>query len=391
MEKFFVSCELGFEEELREELEEVSGFFVGGDSRPLPEFPQDWHRVKGGWEFSASLFWGLQINYWSRIASRLWLRGPQFKARSFSELKSHWSKLVFPWDDGRELCLQVHSTQSKLFHEAAIQRELGSQKMAPQIVSLRIERDQVQVSFDTSGEHLHRRGLNKIVGSAPLRETRAAWAVHLLQKNLPPAENIHWVDPCVGSGTLLSELAHWNQPLERSFSFQNWRLCPKILRQRPPHFWGSKQFHQGLTGIDLDTSFIEASGVEQLGVRILRGDCRQIPRESLGIPLGNEEEVLLCCFTNPPYGERISDQELRLEELAQLLLGWNVGYWGLFYPSSRRDRVKALLKWKVEICRSFSNGGLATDFYLLRLSEGPSGDLGDEALFPEALSHSKPS
>ncbi|MEI7974003.1 MAG: hypothetical protein WCH11_06515, partial [Bdellovibrio sp.] len=128
----------------------------------------------------------------------------------------------------------------------------------------------------------------------------------------------------------------------------------------------------------LDTSFLEGSRCVELGTRILQGDCRRISRESLGISLGAEGDVLLCCFTNPPYGERISDQELSLEDLAHLLLGWKVTYWGLFYPSARRAQVKALPRWKVEICRSFSNGGLATDFYLMRLFKGSSLPFVDE-------------
>jgi putative N6-adenine-specific DNA methylase len=73
----------------------------------------------------------------------------------------------------------------------------------PLTVYLRVRREKVTVSVDTSGEHLHRRGYRTHAGDAPLRENLAAAC--LLSLGYDGSKPL--VDPCCGSGTFAVEAA----------------------------------------------------------------------------------------------------------------------------------------------------------------------------------------
>src|SRR5690606_23820596 len=71
---------------------------------------------------------------------------------------------------------------------------------------VRLSDDRCTISLDTSGEHLHRRGVRTHVGAAPLRETVAAAMALTALKGLEHSPDVV-VDPFCGSGTLLIETA----------------------------------------------------------------------------------------------------------------------------------------------------------------------------------------
>src|SRR5690625_3233288 len=103
---------------------------------------------------------------------------------------------------------EQHSLQAGYLDEAELE------------VHLRLLNDHCTVSFNTSGEHLHKRGFRRCIGEAPLRETVAAAAV---LEAWDGHDLIH--DPFCGAGTLLLEAADLVSGLApgraRSFAFEH--------------------------------------------------------------------------------------------------------------------------------------------------------------------------
>jgi putative N6-adenine-specific DNA methylase len=91
-----------------------------------------------------------------------------------------------------------------------------------QTIFIRGVNDRFTVSIDSSGDHLHKRGLKKHTGKAPLRETLAAAALLLAgysgQKPL--------IDPMCGTGTFSLEAAMMAEGIPagwfRQFAFMGW-------------------------------------------------------------------------------------------------------------------------------------------------------------------------
>src|SRR5206468_3821386 len=87
---------------------------------------------------------------------------------------------------------------------------------------VRIVNDECEISADTSGELLHRRGYRRDVAKAPLRETLAAAMV--LASGWERSQPL--LDPMCGSGTIPIEAALIGRRappgLRRSFQFVNW-------------------------------------------------------------------------------------------------------------------------------------------------------------------------
>jgi len=127
-----------------------------------------------------------------------------------------------------------------------------------------LNRDDVVLSLDLSGDALHIRGYREDTGKAPLRETLAAAIVLRSgwQKGTP------LVDPMCGSGTLLIEAAqmeaqiapqlyrlHWGFDFWQGHNQAAWEKVKEAAlalaeaekqRENPPHFYGFDLDHRVL-------------------------------------------------------------------------------------------------------------------------------------------------
>jgi putative N6-adenine-specific DNA methylase len=274
----------------------------------------------GGVEFRGGLRELYLANLWLRTASRVVVRLGSVRSRDFPD---YYRKLVrLPW--GRflrpEATVQVRATShgSRLNHsgriaetvEAAINRALGREAspaidpaLAPQLVLARFEDDLCQLSIDSSGALLHRRGYREESAMAPLRETLAA-AV-LLQLGWNGAEPL--VDPMCGSGTFAIEAALLARNLppgrERSFAFMAW---PRYR----PGLWQALLLEAGrqsrplavtIVGADRDPRALAAArrNAERAGVaENLRLECLELARLQAPAASG-------LMLANPPYGTRL--------------------------------------------------------------------------------------
>jgi len=192
-------------------------------------------------------------------------------------------------------------------------------------LDVRLDRERATLSLDLSGDSLHRRAYRARGVAAPLKENLAA-AV-LLRSGWPAiAAAGEFVDPLCGSGTLVIEaalLALDIAPgsLRSYFGFIGWRghdraLWQSLVDEARARREAAASRRIVLRGYDNDAAAVRAA-IENSERAKLRGfvhferrELEQLVRES--------EAATGLLATNPPYGERIGDQE-RLQALYQML------------------------------------------------------------------------
>ena len=157
-------------------------------------------------------------------------------------------------------------------------------------VEVSIQKDEVTISLDTTGDALHRRGYRTGVleRGAPLKETLAA-SMLLLRQWTPDRPLL---DPFCGSGTILLEaalIAHNVAPgLRRSFASEDWPLICDAgdwarLRSDAEEQVGTPPGGVHMFGADIDRRAVEmsyehlrAAGLER-SVRLSVSDVRRLP------------------------------------------------------------------------------------------------------------------
>lgn len=270
----------------------------------------------GGVPFSTDLEGLGRANLHLRTASRVLVRLAEFEARGFAELERRaarvsWDQVLGP---GVAPTFRVTSRKSKLYHGRAIEERLsgavgrsgGRTAGHEQEFVVRVFRDQVTISADSSGDLLHQRGYRLETAKAPLRETLAA--ALLLASGWDPATPL--VDPFCGSGTIPIEAALLARRMapgrHRRFAFQRWpgfdagrwqalldRADEGALRSAPAPILGS----------DRDAGAIRAAAANATRAGVLEDiSLRQMAVSSLSAP-GPEGRVI----TNPPYGVRVGE------------------------------------------------------------------------------------
>lgn len=176
-------------------------------------------------------------------------------------------------------------------------------------INIHIQEDQLTVSFDSSGESLHKRGYRYQVDKAPMNEVLAAGLILLSgwkgEKN--------FVDAMCGSGTIPIEAAMiaMNIPsgyYRNNFGFMKWKDFDSEL-------WNSvwKEANEKIKDIDIE---IFASDRSVKAVEIARNnfekahlhkDIRLFKKhlDQLTPPAAPGIMIL-----NPPYGERLEENDL---------------------------------------------------------------------------------
>jgi putative N6-adenine-specific DNA methylase len=203
-----------------------------------------------------------------------------------------------------------------------------------QLFIVRIVHDQVEISADSSGELLHRRGYRQEIAKAPLRETLAAAMV--LASGWRKGEPL--LDPMCGSGTIPIEaalIARGIAPgLHRKFQFMNWPTFDSARWDTILEHARSAATHSSekIRGSDRDAGAIQAAGrnAERAGV----ADAIQFSEEAISGSIAELEDLgdrAGWILTNPPYGIRIGEGEDLRNLYASLGAGlktkpgWKVG------------------------------------------------------------------
>ena len=187
-------------------------------------------------------------------------------------------------------------------------------------IHVHIDRDQVTVSLDTSGESLHRRGYKTATNIAPINEVLAAGMLMLSGWD----GTSHFIDPMCGSGTILAEAAMiaCNIPANinrKEFAFEKWsdwdsQLFDNILESLLKK---TREFHYTITGYDKAPSAV-SKAIDNIQNANLS--------EYINIKQANffetekETDGPLHMVFNPPYGERLDiDMERFYREIGDTL------------------------------------------------------------------------
>ena len=182
--------------------------------------------VPGGVRFAGNLETALRACLWSRVATRVVLVLARFPAADKDEL--HAGVMSIPWEEhipaSGTMAVDALTRRSALDHErfvaqrtkdGVVDRLREAKGRRPDVdrerpnvlVHVHLDKDLATVGVDLSGGGLHRRGIARTTGPAPLKESLAAAMLMLAGWPDAAASGTPLVDPMCGSGTLLVEAA----------------------------------------------------------------------------------------------------------------------------------------------------------------------------------------
>lgn len=330
----FAPCPMGLEEALAAELTAL-GFENVQSTRAGCHFEADW--------------WGVQrANLYSRLATRILVRLGQAPVQHEDDILELAQSIAWERWFGPEHTLRVDTSavrspmQSLQYCNLRAKdgicdrlRELEGAR--PSIDTVRpdarvhlfLSADTATLYLDTSGESLFKRGWRFDKGDAPLRENLAAGILAL--SDWDPAAAL--IDPFCGSGTILIEAA-WialgvPPGITRPFGFER-------LRDHQPRRWEDlkeearsrilPELEAPLVGIDADPLAIEAAQ--------RNAERAFLTEDTIHFELGDARDAVAPAaagwmVTNPPYGERLDEEDLEFwrewsSNLKKEFAGWQV-------------------------------------------------------------------
>ncbi len=331
---FFAPCPRGLEAVLADELTALGA----ADIKP----------IDGGVGFAGDFALCYRANLWSRTAARiLWkvAEGPYKTEDDIYRLAlaQDWPKwfdvsrtlrvdttaIKCPLKSLDFITLRVKDAVCDKFRAETNDRPSIDTREPDMRVTVFLTSDRATLYLDTSGEALYKRGYRHAAVEAPLRENLAAGILKLT--GWVPGTPL--LDPMCGGGTFLVEAAQMALNIapgsDRWFAFEK-------FKNFNPDLWGAlyKEAEAGekprtplpIFGSDVDSKSVraaranlEAAGLEGV-VTVSRADMREA---SAPAPEGT-------MVMNPPYGERLSDQEELAalypemgKALKQRFAGWN--------------------------------------------------------------------
>lgn len=339
-QRFFAASSPGFEKACLQELK-----------IRLPDIQQA-STTPGGVEFTGRLDDCFRANLKLHIPNRILMRVSSFKSTNFRQLEKKagdiaWELFVRP--DSR-LKVHVATRHCRLLHSGAIAerikrainerlsgfesgQHLPGTAGGPQNIFLRGVDDFFNVSIDSSGELLYKRGLKEHTGKAPLRETLAGGA--LIMAGYNGSEPL--LDPLCGTGTFSLEGALMTKRIPpgwfRKFAFYRWPSFSKkrwmfIKRQAESKIVQSR--HPVIFASDSDGTVCQK--LEACIRKYHLTDTVQVQQMDFFKidPLELTDRTGTVCI-NPPYGRRLggrqeSDAFLHAvgDKLKQAYQGWKL-------------------------------------------------------------------
>ena len=316
MKQLFATTARGFEELLKVELTELGA--------------TECKIAQGGVHFQADDEALYRSLLWSRLASRILL--PIVNGKVYSDLDLYSIVTGQDWlsyfDEKATFFVDFNGTNQEIRHtqfgamrvkDAIVDYFERQGKARPNVdkdypdvrIHVYLNKEELVVSLDLSGEALHLRGYREDTGQAPLRETLAAAIV--LRSGWKKGTPL--VDPMCGSGTLLIEAAqmeaqiapqlyrlHWGFDCWKGHNQDAWdkvkaeavQQAETYFNQNPkPHFYGFDLDHRVLKKAQKNA---QNAGVAHL-IQWKQGDVAALKN-----PSPDEVGTVIC---NPPYGERL--------------------------------------------------------------------------------------
>lgn len=321
-----------------------------------------------------------RFNVFSRYSERLYIKLGDFKATTFTELFDGTKNLPFEnfidADDQfpvtgnciRSQLMSVPDCQS-IIKKAIVERLKLSYNLNwfPETNSLYkveffINKDDVTLMIDTSGQSLHKRGYRPESNEAPLRETLAAAMVKISR---PRNDVVIW-DPFCGSGTIAVEAAmlmsNTAPGINRSFAaekfdFLNEKLWSLAREEANDSIDRNAKFQVFASDIDSTCISLTNKNAKRAGVY---DNIRVFEKNALEIKKTDIKTTIVC---NPPYGERLLDRE-SVENLYRAMgkTFSALSPWQIYIISSVDDFEKLYGK-RADKVRKFYNGKLKCNYY----------------------------
>ncbi len=358
----FAPCPHGLEAALALELQAL-GYASVRAGRAGCHFQADWPGV-------------LRANLYSRLATRILVQVAHAEVRTEDDIlelarQTEWERWFGPEHSLRVDTSAVRSPMHSLQYcnlrakDGICDRLREREGARPDIDTVRpdarvhlfLDAEHATLYLDVSGESLFKRGWRLDKGEAPLRENLAAGLLAL--SGWTPAAAL--LDPFCGSGTLLIEAA-WialgvPAGIWRPFGFERlrphdarlWRDLKEDARSRI-----APRLDQPLVGSDNDPQAItaaranaERAHLSPEAIRFEVCDVRHMP------PPAEQGWIV----TNPPYGERLSDDDATLWSEWATHLKQHYGGWQLSIISSDLD-LPGRLRLKAHRRHPLRNGAL---------------------------------
>lgn len=305
-------CHFGLEKTLSFEVKKI-----GGENVTVSD---------GRVDFSGDERVLIRANMCLSTAERVAIILAQFKAKTFEELFQGVKNVAIEQYVGKfdKFPIKGFSLNSKLSSVPACQKiikkamvermksvyKIGFFQETDNLYQFRfsIMKDEVTFTLDTTGEGLHKRGYRRFSNAAPIKETLAAGIVDLARVR----DRDVICDPFCGSGTLLIESAikALGIPpcLNREFTAMSWDIIPKALWDEEREKLREeikKDVSFKAYGFDIDPEAVKLTreNAEKAGVaEYIMVECRDIGAFTY-------PEDVTCVLCNPPYGERMLEQE----------------------------------------------------------------------------------
>ncbi|HDX1010514.1 TPA: bifunctional 23S rRNA (guanine(2069)-N(7))-methyltransferase RlmK/23S rRNA (guanine(2445)-N(2))-methyltransferase RlmL [Pasteurella multocida] len=342
MKQLFATTARGFEELLKVELIDLGAM--------------DCQITQGGVHFHADEETQYRVLLWTRLASRILL--PIVTCKVYSDLDLYSAVVGQNWldyfDEKAHFMVDFNGTNREISHtqfgamrvkdgivdyfERVGKPRPNVDKSQPDIrIHAYLNREELVISLDLSGDALHMRGYREDTGKAPLRETLAAAIV--LRSGWQLGTPL--VDPMCGSGTLLIEAAqmqaniapqlhrlHWGFDFWKGHNQQAWDKVKGEAIELAEQTFNQNQ-KANFYGCDLDHRVLQKAkrNAQNAGVAHLiqwqQGDVAALKN-----PFVEEKGTVIC---NPPYGERLGTTPALIalysvfgQRLKQQFADWNV-------------------------------------------------------------------
>lgn len=384
---FFASCAKGIELLLKDEL-----LALGVDQA---------REKLAGVEFEADLVTAYKVCLWSRLANQVHRK---LHVAKFDSADAFYNELYsLPWasffDVKQSIKIEV-SGKHQVFNNTQFAAQKAKDAVVdyfrdqmderpnvdlehPDIViNIHLQKGMAFIYLSLTGQSLHRRGYRLAQGEAPLKETLAAallvksgWLDELKK------DQVNFIDPMCGSGTILIEAAMMAYDIapnltRDTFCFMHWRdfdhsawqaLKSEALMRKN---MGKEKSNITLIGYDDDMRVLDkarqniASADLTGAIEVFVQDVRDLSNDA--------HEKAGFILTNPPYGERLYHG--RAEKLRGLFSGFGKALirdfsdWKVSIFSAASEPVRALGLRAMKV-NKFFNGALETMLYQFDVSD----------------------
>lgn len=328
-----------------------------------------------------------KTNLYCRTALRILKPVGQFKADNadtvYEEVKKiEWDQYLTPdktfaidatiysdtFNHSKYVAYRTKDAIADYFNEKYEKRPSVRVKGADLYINIHISHFDCTIAIDSSGESLHKRGYRSEQVEAPLSEVLAAGMI--LKTGWRGESN--FIDPMCGSGTLLIEAAMiaLNIPpgLSRpAYGFERWPDFDQELFDDIYHDEsGEREFEFKCYGSDISPNAIEMAqqNVKNAGL------SKYIELKTMPFQQYTEAPEKGILVTNPPYGERISTDDITGlysmigERLKHVFTGYQA--WILSYKNECFDKIGLRPSKKIKLM----NGQLECEYRCYELFKG---------------------